>query len=168
MKCHSRMLCVVLQHGVFHFIVSIFLLHLTFAAETAVFLVACLAFLASFAALLVHRKRGNYPCLPFTLSLSQHCKSFPRSGWNVFLQISPLYSLSLGEISTETAELCVTKIQWKSARRDPSLLLLSLANIIQYYIQIYRLKAKKKPTKNLIKQGAHVEFKLLYEKYCNL
>lgn len=58
------MLCVVLQHGVFHFIVSIFLLHLTFAAETAVFLVACLAFLASFAALLVHRKIGSYPCLP--------------------------------------------------------------------------------------------------------
>lgn len=50
-NCHSRTLCVVLQHGVFHFIISICVLHLTFAAETAVFLVACLAFLASFAAL---------------------------------------------------------------------------------------------------------------------
>lgn len=71
-KSHSRTLCVMLQHGVFHFIISICLLHLTFAAETAVFLVACLAFLASFAALLIQRKSGSYPCLPFTVSLFQH------------------------------------------------------------------------------------------------
>jgi len=39
--------------------IHVHLLHLTLAAETAVFLVACLAFLASFAALLIDRKRGT-------------------------------------------------------------------------------------------------------------
>lgn len=45
--------------------VSVRLLHLTFAAETAVFLVACLAFLASFAALLIHREQVTVmPAIP--------------------------------------------------------------------------------------------------------
>lgn len=64
---------------VLHFITSVHLLHLTFAAETAVFLVACLAFLASFAALLIHRKSVTFnPCLPFTHSLSLHYSELPK------------------------------------------------------------------------------------------
>lgn len=81
-KCHSRTWCIPFYN-------FYCLLHLTFAAETAVFLVACLAFLASFAALLIHRKSGSYPCLPLFLCFSTVRVSQVQK-WNALLQITPL------------------------------------------------------------------------------
>lgn len=156
------MSCVVLQHDVFHFIISICLLHLTFAAETAVFLVACLAFLASFAALLIHRKRGSYPCLPLTVFWFQHWKSFPRSGMEcITAGFSSIFTMPWGNFYRDNRT--VTEVQRE--RRHSSLLPLSLAKITQYYIQIQIKSKQKTPQKSYKTQSSP---RVFYEKYCNL
>lgn len=145
------MLCVVLQHGVFHFIVSIFLLHLTFAAETAVFLVACLAFLASFAALLVHRKRGSYPCLPFTLSLSQHCKSFPRSGMECIpADFSSIFTIPWGDFYRDSRTVCDKNTMEECKKRSLSAATISCQDYSVLHTNI-QIKSKQKTHKKSYK-----------------
>lgn len=130
-----------IQRGILHFITSAHLLHLTFAAETAVFLVACLAFLASFAALLIHRKSVTFnPSLPFTHSLSLHCSELPKvkKGMHYFRFILCI-QYPLGRLLQKQKNCMWQKWHFHKGRghEEPSQLLLSLGEITQYYLQIH-------------------------------
>lgn len=113
------------------------------------------------------KKRNSYLCLPFTVSLSWHCKSSLRSRKECISGLSSAFSTFQRDYDRDSKTVCdkngiFTKGEGKKRPFSAATISCSDYSVLPPNILI---KKNKAPTKKLIKHRAHLEFKLVYEKH---